>query len=108
MRTLKEQALIIGSIMRDVGIYTRQHPLNLDQGVSTDWNMSAAVYVMITFGCTYDRIALALNISFAQVSRFNQQAQDSMHCVFFGAAIKCYLKAGDEALAVHENAMRIA
>jgi len=109
MRTLEQHLHIIEAIMRDLGIYTRQHPRNLARRLTTtDWHLAAAIHVMIELGCTYDRISLALDITYATVSAFQSEAQDNLKCVFFGAALKCYRKAGAESLITHENAMRIA
>lgn len=109
MRSLEQQLLIIESIMRDVGIYTHQHPRNLERRLTTtDWHLAAAIHTMITLGCTYDRIGMALNITFATVSAYRHEAENNLNCVFFGAAVKCYRKSGIESLIPHENEMRIA
>lgn len=98
-RTIEEQCAIIAQIMRYVGIYTRQHPANLERCEMTEWHMSAAIFAMCNLGVSYISIADALNLTFAQISRHMCIARDQIdRCIFFETAVQCYCNAAVESL----------
>lgn len=108
-RGIEEQKKVIEAIMKHVGIYTYQHPARLPKCEMNDWHLSAAITAMISLQCTYSSIGFALNISFATISYHVHQAHElADHCVFFGAALKCYETAGSESLTIQQNAVRSA
>lgn len=98
-RTIEQQCAILSHVMIHVGLYTRQHPANLERCEMTQWHMSAAIYAMVQLHVTYLSIADALNLTFPQVSRHMAIARDQIdRCIFFSTAAKLYSNAGIEAL----------